>query len=97
MGSAPSKTPSKEQVVSRARGHPGNEVGWCDDPEAEAKAALGGLIQVLSSSMGWTWACVVEATEDGIVAQYGERTRMLAWDTPSKVDPLSLEWMDVLR
>lgn len=98
MGSAPSKAPKPPKEGAPIL-HPGNEEGqWSfDDPEAEAKASLGGLIQVLSSSMGWTWACVVEATDEGIVVQYGERTRMLAWDAPSKTDPASLEWLDNLR
>lgn len=100
MGSAPSKGATAKDKPKEGAPivHQGNEEGgWGDDPEAEAKKALGGLIQVLSTSLGWTWACVVEVTEAGIVAQYGERTRMLAWDTPSKIDPASLEWMDTLR
>lgn len=108
MGSAPSKQqttkPEAQQAanleaqVTKPVAHAGNEERpWGDDPEAELRAALGGLVQVLSSSMGWTWAMVVEVADEGVVVQYGERTRMLAWDSPSKVNPGSMEWMDVLR
>ncbi len=105
MGSAPSKRatnapkPDKQPAATKKPVvHPGNEERpWGDDPEAELKAALGGLVQVLSSSMGWTWAMVVEVTDEGVAVQYGERTRMLAWDVPSKITPGLPEWMDVLR
>jgi hypothetical protein len=108
MGSAPSKradssgsatkADKKQAAAKKPVVHPGNEERpWGDDPEQELKAALGGLVQVLSSSMGWTWAMVVEVTDEGVAVQYGDRTRMLAWDVPSKVNPGSLEWMDVLR
>lgn len=105
MGSAPSKSKrggaqgGQQPAAAAPIKHPGNEEGaWgLDDPEAELRAALGGLVQVLSSSLGWTWAMVVEVSDEGVVAQYGDRTRMLAWDAPSKVSPESLEWLDVLR
>lgn len=100
MGSAPSKqTPQRTRRSLPARVvHAGNEEGpWGDDPEAELRAALGGLVQVLSSSMGWTWAMVVEVTDEGVAVQYGERTRLFAWDGPSKVSPGSLEWVCSLR
>ena len=68
MGSAPSKSKrggaqgGQQPAAAAPIKHPGNEEGaWgLDDPEAELRAALGGLVQVLSSSLGWTWAMVVD-------------------------------------
>jgi len=96
MGSAPSRR-GKAAAQARPTEHPGDTVGWSAEPSAELRDAAGGCVQVLSSTLGWTWAALVEADDDRIVVQYGERTRVLQWETPSSTAPESLEWMDVLR